>query len=58
MPFASGHNEVVLKKIESKPLTYPAPQISEKAEYFVSHDQPPEPIGGFASIQKNLNYRR
>ncbi len=34
----------------------PEDEIDESAQIFVAYDEPPEPIGGFAAIQKNLVY--
>ena len=33
-----------------------APQEDESATIFIAYDDPPQPIGGFAAIQKNLVY--
>ncbi|MBN1999727.1 energy transducer TonB [candidate division KSB1 bacterium] len=34
----------------------PEDEIDESAQIFVAYDEAPEPIGGFAAIQKNLVY--
>ncbi len=34
----------------------PEEEVDESATIFVAYDEPPQPIGGFASIQKNLVY--
>jgi len=34
----------------------PEDDIDESAQIFVAYDEPPEPIGGFAAIQRNLVY--
>ncbi len=34
----------------------PEEDIDDSAEIFVAYDEPPQPIGGFAAIQKNLVY--
>jgi len=34
----------------------PPPAEDESAIIFVAYDEPPEPIGGFAAIQRNLKY--
>lgn len=53
----SGQADAI-EKIEAQPLTYTPPEIyDDKAkEFFVPYDDPPQPNGGFAAIQKNLDY--
>lgn len=34
----------------------PPEEEDESAQIFVAYDEPPEPIGGFAAIQRNLKY--
>lgn len=34
----------------------PPPEADESSNIFVAYDEPPEPIGGFAAIQRNLEY--
>lgn len=34
----------------------PPPEADESASIFVAFDEPPEPIGGFAAIQRKLKY--
>jgi len=34
----------------------PAPEEDESATIFIAYDEPPQPIGGFQAIQKNLVY--
>ncbi|MFQ5627763.1 MAG: energy transducer TonB [bacterium] len=34
----------------------PPPKADESSNIFVAYDEAPEPIGGFAAIQKNLEY--
>lgn len=53
----SGHTDVI-EKIEARALTYTPPEIKPDvaAEFFVKFDKPPEPIGGFEKIHRNLVY--
>ena len=53
----SGHSDVI-EKIEAGALTYTPPEIKPDgaAEFFVKFDKPPEPIGGFEKIHRNLVY--
>jgi protein TonB len=41
---------------ELPPAPPPPAEESDEASIFVAYDEPPEPIGGFAAIQKNLVY--
>lgn len=34
----------------------PEEEVDESAQIFVAYDEPPQPIGGFAAIQRNLKY--
>ena len=44
--------------LESEPPPPPPPpdQIDDSVPVFVPHDEPPQPIGGYAAIQKRLMY--
>ena len=57
----SGDSKIVAEKItdelKARMEELPPPPPPEGAEeYYVPYDKPPEPIGGFAAIQKNLVY--
>jgi protein TonB len=41
---------------EEPPPPPPPPKEDEEVPAFVPYDSPPEPIGGFAAIQRNLSY--
>lgn len=41
---------------EEPPPAPPPPKEEEETPMFVPYDSPPEPIGGFAAIQRNLHY--
>jgi len=41
---------------ELPPAPPPPEDESDEASIFVAYDEPPEPIGGFAAIQRNLVY--
>ena len=46
-----------LEALKARMKELPPPQSPEGSKaYFVPYDKPPEPIGGFATIQKNLVY--
>lgn len=34
----------------------PPPEVDDDVPMFIPHDEPPEPIGGYAAIQRNLIY--
>ena len=34
----------------------PEEEVDQSAQIFVAYDEPPQPIGGFAAIQRNLKY--
>lgn len=38
------------------PAPPPPPQTDESSNIFVAYDEAPQPIGGFAAIQRNLEY--
>jgi len=41
---------------EEPPPAPPPPEKEEETPMFVPYDSPPNPIGGFAAIQRNLTY--
>ena len=41
---------------EEPPPAPPPPEEEEETPIFVPYDSPPEPIGGFPAIQRNLKY--
>ncbi len=41
---------------EDIPPPPPPPETDESSSIFVAYDEAPEPIGGFAAIQRNLDY--
>ncbi|MCI0494873.1 energy transducer TonB, partial [candidate division KSB1 bacterium] len=53
----SEHSDVI-QKIEVQPLKYETPSLQpdDAAAFFVPYDKPPEPIGSFEKIQRNLVY--
>ncbi|MDZ7725099.1 MAG: energy transducer TonB [candidate division KSB1 bacterium] len=42
--------------LDEMPPPPPPPEESGEPDIFLAYDEPPEPIGGFAAIQRNLEY--
>lgn len=46
----------IIASLPDVPPPPPPPQVREDSPIFIPHDKNPEPIGGYAAIQRNLRY--